>query len=857
MYPIRAPLVVLCMCLAAPLSAQPRPGTLRLVVKDATDLAIAGASVSVTSPNGVARTATSGEHGEAVFDALPPGDYLARVESPGFTPLDVKDLRVRAGAQASRNVTLEIAGLLEEIEVQPDAEDAQLLGAFTEQFTADQLSALPEDPDELAQVLQNLVGDDADVRVNGFSGGRLPRGTQIQEVRVRYDDATGNGNGGPRVEVRTRPGSGGWRNTFDMNVRDDAMNARNAFSGERPSGQTRQFAWHVDGPLVRNMTGISVSIDRAETNEQQAIRAAQLDGIFQALILQPTNRTGFEVELEHALSASQELRAEIDFRRLNSLNQGVSEFDLPERAYSREQSDGEIRISHRATIRRKFVNNLRVQYEWQNVDSHSVSDAQTIRVLDAFTEGGAQLSGSRRTGDLQIENELQFTVKRAHQMEFGASMTGNSYAVNEVRNPNGTFTFASLEMFRDKVPTTYTQRTINPDGSYALYRFGWYLQDSYRVNRSLVITGAVRHDLQTHLSDWANFSPRVSVNWTLPGKKTTLRASTGIFPQFFQGGLYEQTLWANGLQQRDIVISNPGFPDPFLGGVPLAAQPPSIVRAHPAIVMPYTRRTTLGVDRTLTGWARLRATYSQQDGRHLFRSRDLNAPLNGVRPDAALRNITLLETTAQSQVRSLEVNVMVNYRPRRLTANIGYTLGEAMNETDGALTLPPDSFDLSREWGPSRQDIRHRLSASMNTALKAGFRLNVYLRALSGAPYNITTGLDENLDGQTNERPAGFGRNSGRGEPITNMDLGIAWEHSVGHRARVNAQRGGSGEGRNGGGNRAPEGLLRFEIFARATNALNLVNPQNFSGVRTSPFFGRATSAAAARRLIVGTRLFF
>ena len=29
---------------------------------------------------------------------------------------------------------------------------------------------------------------------------------------------------------------------------------------------------------------------------------------------------------------------EIDFRRSNSLNQGVSEFDLPERAYSRVSS---------------------------------------------------------------------------------------------------------------------------------------------------------------------------------------------------------------------------------------------------------------------------------------------------------------------------------------------------------------------------------------------------------------------------------------------------------------------------------------------------------------------------------------
>ena len=129
-----------------------------------------------------------------------------------------------------------------------------------------------------------------------------------------------------------------------------------------------------------------------------------------------------------------------------------------------------------------------------------------------------------------------------------------------------------------------------------------------------------------------------------------------------------------------------------------------------------------------------------------------------------------------------------------------------------------------------------------------------FLRAQSASPYNITTGLDENRDGQTNERPFGFVRNSARGEPTTNVDMGLVWERSVDSRARVNAQRGGGAAAgaavRRGGGNRAPEGILRFEIFARATNVLNLVNPQNFSGVRTSPFFGRATSAAAPRRLV-------
>ena len=249
------------------------------------------------------------------------------------------------------------------------------------------------------------------------------------------------------------------------------------------------------------------------------------------------------------------------------------------------------------------MNNLRLQYQWSKSEAESASDAMTIRVLDAFTIGGAQISGGRRSRDFQLENELEFTVKKTHQMTFGATISGSSYSVDEVRNTNGTFTFASLEMYQAGMPTTYTQRTINPNGSYSMQQFGWYLQDSYRVNRSVMINGTLRHDMQTRLSDWTNFSPRASISWTLPGRKTTLRSSIGVWPQFFDGGLYEQTLWANGQQQRDIVISNPGYPDPFLGGIPLAGQPPSIVRAHPGIVMPYTRRASVGVDRTLTSWA--------------------------------------------------------------------------------------------------------------------------------------------------------------------------------------------------------------------------------------------------------------
>ena len=47
------------------------------------------------------------------------------------------------------------------------------------------------------------------------------------------------------------------------------------------------------------------------------------------------------------------------------------------------------------------------------------------------------------------------------------------------------------------------------------------------------------------------------------------------------------------------------------------------------------------------------------------------------------------------------------------------------------------------------------------------------------------------------------------------------------------------------------------ELYAQAFNVLNHTNVLNFSGVMTSPFFGQATSAAAPRRIEIGTRLTF
>ena len=46
-----------------------------------------------------------------------------------------------------------------------------------------------------------------------------------------------------------------------------------------------------------------------------------------------------------------------------------------------------------------------------------------------------------------------------------------------------------------------------------------------------------------------------------------MRAGGGIFYDWLDSETFEQTLRVDGLRQLDLVIRNPGYPDPFAGGV--------------------------------------------------------------------------------------------------------------------------------------------------------------------------------------------------------------------------------------------------------------------------------------------------
>ena len=298
--------------------------------------------------------------------------------------------------------------------------------------------------------------------------------------------------------------------------------------------------------------------------------------------------------------------------------------------------------------------------------------------------------------------------------------------------PHGTFTFPTMLAYETQRPNNYTIREGNPYVEYNNTEAGLFIQDDYRFKKNLLLSFGGRYETQSLIDDKMNFAPRAGMTWSpFKSNKTTIRAGAGIFYDWYETSIYENTIRQDGFHQYDTIIRNPGYPNPYDGGNVVVANP-SIVQVGTDLNMPTVRRYSLGVEQQVLGWLRMRANYFNQYGWNQFRSRNINDPVLGVRPDATLGNITYLETTGEADSQGLDVNFNFNYQPRRLFGVFGYTIGERNNYTDGALTLPVNSNDLEAEWGPASDDIRHRIFGFFNTELFWGLRAGINYRALSG-----------------------------------------------------------------------------------------------------------------------------
>jgi hypothetical protein len=857
--------------------------SLRVTVLDQTEAALIIAQVTLVDSRGGEQTATVDDRGVAVFENLNPGTYQVKAAADSFRPI-ATPFNVRRGENRT-TLRLALATIEQTVAVQGEDAAARRDNGFTQTLTQDQIDSLPDDPDEMAEELMRMAGPGAQIFVNGFRGGRLPPKDQIQQIRFHTNSFSSEYHeaGMVRVEVITKPGMGGWRGMTNFGFRDESLNAKNHFAETKGAEQMRRYMLNFSGPIAKGRTGLSVSFDGNSSYDSRTINALSATGApVTGLAETPNDAMNFNARVEHLVSGTAQLQLEYSRRQLDRSNIGVGDFDLPERAYATDNSTDTFRLRSTGVIGKKVFSEFRFSLINSVLSTSSSSVSPTIRVNEAFNAGGAGQMGDREARELEIAQNFDFTIGRKHSMRAGVLLEAGWWNSNQRSNAFGTYTFTSLAAYQAGLPATYTIRTGDPVVEYNQVKAGWYLQDDFRPSKTLQMSVGVRQEIQTQVNSRWNFAPRAAFTWNAT-RTTTVRGGYGIFYDWYDSALYEQTIRVDGNHQVDVIVQNPSYPSTDATGTRF---PASVIRSA-SLEQPIIQQASIGVEKPLTSWADFRTDYMWTRGSNTLRSINVNAPVNGVRPDASVGNITEIQSSGKRASDRVTVSLNARYIPRRIMGMVTYQYANARNFADGPTSLPSNSLDPDADWGPSAMDVRHRVFFNFNAPLGNGVRMGLNVQGSSALPYTITTGLDANGDTVFNDRPAGVERNSARGAGQWSTNIRLSKSIGLGgartgppnmpmppppptggggNSGAMNQRVGGGGMGGpGGGGGDGPQMVImeqnnqkyQLNVFLNIQNAFNNVNYNTFVGNQLSPFFGTATSAQAPRRVEVGFSLGF
>jgi hypothetical protein len=269
----------------------------------------------------------------------------------------------------------------------------------------------------------------------------------------------------------------------------------------------------------------------------------------------------------------------------------------------------------------------------------------------------------------------------------------------------------------------------------------------------------------------------------------------------------------------------------------------------------------------------LNGVYAYTRGIGQFVGENLNAPVNGVRPDPTFANVIQAVPDGKTDAHTGSINLQMNLaglgsnptvgpwfhwrRGLRVSGSYGY--GRSFTNTDGAFAVP--ATDLSQEWGPSAGDIRHRASIGLSTTMVRGLSSSINFNASSARPLTIRTGFDENGDLIYNDRPVGVGRNSERvpGQWTSSANFGYTFSFGSrmvtgGQGVSITSVAGAYTVNMSGG---QPQPRYRLGLSVSITNLFNRAQWGGYSGVMTSRNFMQPTSATGVRRINVNMNLSF
>jgi len=376
------------------------------------------------------------------------------------------------------------------------------------------------------------------------------------------------------------------------------------------------------------------------------------------------------------------------------------------------------------------------------------------------------------------------------------------------------------------------------------------------------------------------FSPRFGASWA-PDPKTAVRFSAGRFWSRTPAILFAQLYTSNGLRGTQYIITAPRNgtnvlqpTDPLSPGwgnnfqvegveridftkIPTPAKP-GVFTVSPNFQDPYTDRVTLGAEREVLSHATAGIDITYAQGHNLQRLRDMNRQLDGTTSTDGLPHYSTTVfpypyygriTESLSDGRSRYYGITATFN-RRLVDNFSFygavtwsqDKDNDSNERNFAGIQAEDYNNLDNNYGYSNRDQRWK--AVLNSLWQTpfwGIGLSGSLAFQTGSPYNPTTNIDINGDGEpSTDRPTINGvhleRNSFRQPSFYSLNLRLAKEFKIG-----------------------PGSLSVFGECFNCTNSGNRFVTNTIYGTGQSPLptFGKDTGVGTPRTVQLAARYDF
>src|SRR6185503_4249995 len=214
---IRMALNVLLMLASFAGRAQAPMATVHGTVTDPTGAVIPSSTITLTSPDGASKTATSGAAGEYNIEQVAPGSYTVTATADGFPASEPRIVSISTEKSLMVNIALSLPVDSQQVTVTEQGLSVDTSAdnnASAVVIKGKDLDALSDDPDELQSELNALAGPAAgpnggQIYIDGFTGGQLPPKSSIREIRINQNpfSAAYDKLGYGRIEILTKPGT--------------------------------------------------------------------------------------------------------------------------------------------------------------------------------------------------------------------------------------------------------------------------------------------------------------------------------------------------------------------------------------------------------------------------------------------------------------------------------------------------------------------------------------------------------------------------------------------------------------------------------------------------------------------------